>query len=58
MNFVVYCDEVLPDLFTSYKPRSRYLMIGGLWIPTEYRKEIKDKIVSIRARHETFGEIK
>jgi len=44
MKFEVYCDEALPDLFTSKNPRSEYLMIGGLWIPAELRNEVKSRV--------------
>jgi hypothetical protein len=33
MKFEVYCDETLPDLFTTAHPKGRYLMIGSLWLP-------------------------
>lgn len=58
MKFEVYCDEALPDLFTSQKPRSEYLMIGGLWIPSDLRNEVKSKIKDIREKHQAWGEIK
>lgn len=58
MNFEVYCDEALPDLFTSQHPRGRYLMIGGLWIPEALREDAKDKIARLRARHTVWGEMK
>ena len=58
MKFEVYCDEALPDLFTSKKPRSEYLMIGGLWIPANIRNEVKNKIKDLREKHHAWGEIK
>jgi len=58
MMFEVYCDEAMPDLFTSQKPRWQYLMIGSLWLPAPLRKEIKRKIYSLRKTHNTWGEIK
>lgn len=58
MRFEVYCDEALPDLFSSKNPRGRYLMIGSLWIPAELREEVKRKVDEIRARHKAWGEIK
>jgi len=30
VKFEVYCDETLPDLFTSAHPDARFLMIGSL----------------------------
>lgn len=58
MKFEVYCDEALPDLFTSRRPRSRYLLIGSLWLPTEMREEAKARIATLRVKHAVFGEMK
>lgn len=58
MDFEVYCDENHPELFTSEKPNAEYLMIGSLWLPSELRKEIKDRIWHMREEHATWGEIK
>lgn len=58
MKFEVYCDESMPDLFTTKKPASRYLMIGSLWLPNSYRNKIKNDIRSLREKHNTWGEIK
>lgn len=58
MNFEVYCDEAHPDVFTSTKPRARFLMIGSLWLPASLRNEMKNKILLLREKHQTWGEIK
>ncbi|MEQ8639425.1 MAG: DUF3800 domain-containing protein [Alphaproteobacteria bacterium] len=58
MKFEVYCDEALPDLFTSQRPRARYLMIGSLWLPAEMRDEVKARIAALRADHAVWGEMK
>ena len=58
MKFEVYCDEALPDLFTSQKPRAKYLMIGALWLPADLREEAKAKIAGLRERHSVHGEMK
>lgn len=58
MEFDVYCDEAFPDLFTSKHPNAKHLMIGGLWIPTDIRSEVKSKIYALREKHEAWGEIK
>lgn len=58
MKFEVYCDETLPDLFTSQHPRARYLMIGSLWLPAEMRNEAKTRIADLRQKHGVHGEIK
>lgn len=58
MDFEVYCDEALPDLFTSAKPRAKYLMIGSLWLPGNLRDQVKGKVKEVREKHDTWGEIK
>ena len=58
MKFEVYCDEALPDLFTSKKPRGQYMMIGALWLPADLREEAKGKIDSLRQRHSVHGQMK
>lgn len=58
MKFEVYCDEALPDLFTSNKPRAKFLMIGALWLPADLREEAKSKIARLRGRHNVYGEMK
>lgn len=58
MNFEVYCDETLPDLFTSAHPRAQFLMIGSLWLPADIREDIKRRINDLRQRHNVHGEIK
>jgi hypothetical protein len=55
MKFEVYCDEALPDLFTSRHPRARYLMIGSLWLPAELRENAKDRISALRAQRAVWG---
>lgn len=58
MNFEVYCDETLPDLFTSSKPGGRFLMIGCLWISADLRATVKNRIMELRSKHNIYGEIK
>lgn len=58
MDFEVYCDENFPDLFTSTRPKARYMMIGGLWIPSDRRNHVKENISRIREKHQAWGEIK
>ncbi|WP_374287897.1 DUF3800 domain-containing protein [Desulfovibrio desulfuricans] len=58
MNYEIYCDENFPDLFNSEKPKARHMLIGGIWIPSEFRSVIKKDIVSLREKHATWGEIK
>lgn len=58
MKFEVYCDETLPDLFTSAHPQARYLMIGSLWLPANLRETVKARIADLRDRHGVHGEMK
>lgn len=58
MKFEIYCDESMPDLFSSRNPRGRYLMIGGLWLPAAMRHDVKNKVTLIRERHKVWGEMK
>lgn len=58
MRFEVYCDETLPDLFTSRTPQGRYLMIGSLWLPADLRETVKARIADLRDRHGVHGEVK
>jgi len=58
VHFEVYCDEALPDLFTSRHPHARYLMIGSLWLPAELRQEAKTKVAELRTRFDVWGEMK
>ena len=55
MKFEVYCDETLPDLFTSAHPCGRYLMIGSLWLPAELRPALKARITQLRDLHNVHG---
>jgi len=58
MRFEVYCDEALPDLFTSQRPGARYLMIGSLWLPANLREDVKSRITVLRQRYGVWGEMK
>ena len=58
MNFSVFCDETLPDLFTTKKHHNKKLMIGSLWIETDLKENIKNQIKILRKKHECWGEIK
>ena len=59
MKFDIYCDESHPDVFWSKdKSRARFLLIGGLWLPTEQRSNLKDQIRLLKERHGFYHEIK
>ncbi|MEN8131267.1 MAG: DUF3800 domain-containing protein [Pseudomonadota bacterium] len=58
MKFEVYCDESRPDLLCSQHPTARYMVIGGLWLPTEDRIRMKHDIHALRNKHRIGGEFK
>lgn len=58
MKFEVYCDESMSDVLTSSRQMNRYLLIGGLWLHSDLRGDIKNKISNLRVKHKVFGEIK
>ena len=58
MKFLVYCDETLPDLFTTTKTIDKRLMIGSLWIEAELKDNFKEKIKELRVKYNCWGEIK
>lgn len=58
MKFNIFCDETLPDLFTTLKHTNKKLLIGSLWIEAELREDIKEHIKKLRIEHNAWGEIK
>lgn len=58
MNFDVYCDESRPDLLASSSPSGQFMIIGGLWIPSEDRPLFKAQIHELRDRWRIGGEFK
>jgi hypothetical protein len=58
MNFDVYCDESGPELLHSEKPKARYMVIGSLWLPEDFRAEGKAAIHELRHRHGIGSEFK
>jgi len=59
MRFEIYCDESRHELLSS-RPEGigRYVLIGGLWVPSELRGYLKQAIRRLREAHNTWGEIK
>ncbi|HPI42789.1 MAG TPA: DUF3800 domain-containing protein [Candidatus Cloacimonas acidaminovorans] len=51
MDYDVYCDESYPDLFSSKKPKAKYLVIGSLWLCKQNRNVFKKEIHSLRDKH-------
>lgn len=59
MKFDIYCDESHPDVFWSKaESRARFLLIGGLWLPTEERAAIKQAVSELKNEHGFHQEIK
>lgn len=58
MKFNVYCDETLPDLFTTTKEVDKRLMIGSLWIEASLNDSIKQHVKELRQKYNCWGEIK
>ena len=57
MNYEVYCDESgIEALFD--KNAHKYTVIGGIWIPKEYRGQLKKDLNEIKHRFNVWGEIK
>lgn len=57
MNFEVYCDESGLEALTR-KDAHLFTGIGGIWLPSEKRKDLKDSIAAIKAKHNIRGELK
>jgi len=59
VKFEIYCDESHPDVFRSKSTlRAKYLLIGGLWLPSALREEVKSAISTIKQQHTFHHEIK
>ncbi len=55
----IYCDESHPDiLYEKTLSASKYLMIGSLWIDSNLRDEIKQKIKALKIEYNAYGELK
>lgn len=58
LKIEVYCDESRPDLLSSLNPQASYMVIGSLWLRTEYRNTFKEAIHNLRDRYKIGGEFK
>jgi hypothetical protein len=59
MDIEIYCDESNQQLLSAKEPPlSRFLLIGGLWLPVAKRQQFKESINRIRQEEGCFGEIK
>lgn len=57
MNFEIYCDESGLEALTR-KDAHRFIAIGGIWMPSDFRAIFKGNINGIKERHKIFGELK
>jgi uncharacterized protein (UPF0248 family) len=57
MKFEVYCDESSPEVLWDRKA-SKYLVLGSVWIPSDFREELKGSIKQIKEAHNYRNEIK
>lgn len=59
MEIELYCDESNQQLISSTQPsENRFFLIGGLWLPAEYRRVFKGEFNKIRHSENCFGEAK
>lgn len=57
MDFEIYCDESGLEAL-SEKTAHKFMAIGGVWMPAEYRDEFKKSVNAIKEKHKVFGELK
>lgn len=57
----VYCDECRQDLLVNrdaISDTNRYLVLGGVWINSNFKDEFKGKIKVLKEKYNIYGEIK
>lgn len=52
MRYNVYCDEA------STHGGVRYMLIGGLWVPWDIERSVRDTISDVRDQHHLRAEMK
>jgi len=57
MDFEIYSDESCLEALAK-KTEHKYIAIGGIWIPANYRSELKDCLNKIKANYKITGEFK
>lgn len=57
MNFEIYCDESGLEALKN-RDAHKYIAIGGIWIPANYRIEMKEKVNQIKEKFKIYGEFK
>jgi len=57
----IYCDECRQDLLVNrdiISATNRYLILGGIWINSDFKEEYKNEIKLLREKYSVYGEIK
>ncbi len=57
MDFEVYCDESGLEALTK-KEAHLYTAIGSIWLPAEYREQLKSGLSAIKKKYAIKGELK
>ncbi len=57
MKYEVYCDESCWEALFD-KSSHEFFVIGGIWIPADKRKEVKEGIKALKQKYHLFGEMK
>lgn len=57
MKYEIYCDESCVEAIFD-KDAHKYAAIGGIWIPADFRQELKTSLNEIKAKHDIKGEFK
>jgi hypothetical protein len=61
MRYDLYCDESRQDLLVNKKSiheNNRFVCIGGIMLPLEYREIVKSAIKELINKYKVYGEIK
>jgi len=58
MDFEIYCDESRQENFSRRDVPDHFVLIGGIWLPTLLRQELKLKIGELRKDHTVYSEFK
>jgi len=57
MKFEVYCDESCPEVLKD-KNANKFLILGSIWLPSDYRVGLKEEIQIIKEKHNYRNEMK
>ena len=54
----IYCDECRQDLLVNrdiISATNRYLILGGIWINSDFKEEFKNEIKLLREKYSVYG---